>query len=350
MASKMSSFLLLLGSVGAEMLLKDMFATFKGKYGRKYGGEEEQTRWSIFQENVATAMQLNRDHGYNCSDMFGGGCFGVTKFSDMSKEEFRSKMLGYKPGNRTRPLNALPPSDYADGLDVAKKDWRSEGKVSAIKDQNPCGVCWAFSAAGTVESAYAIATGGSPPLLSPQEIIECDGTHSCSGSTAGGNYEQAWQYLEQHGGLATRSAYPTTCCDETSDPVIGQCKSVTPDVKVTGIFDGSTSSESTLAAQVASNGPFSIAVAADTWQHWQSGAYVMTGGCTGDVDHAVSIVGFDTTATDSSGNPLPYWIVRNQWGTDWGYNGYILLKMDLNLCQLLTEPAIARVSSSDLVV
>lgn len=353
-AKTFSSFLVVsLGTVSAQDVpLKDMFAKFKSQHNRVYESEEdEQYRLSIFKENVATAVQLNKEHGYDCTDMFGSCGFGVTKFSDMSKEEFKSKMLGYKQGNRTRPMNPLPPSAYAKGFGVSKKDWRQEGKTTPIKDQNPCGVCWAFSAASTVESAYAIATGGSPPLLSPQEIVECDGHHSCDGSDSGGNYEQAWQYLESHGGLASRSAYPTTCCDETSHPVIGQCKSVDADVKVTGIYDG-PHDEQALAAAVASRGPFSIAVAADSWQHWQPGALVMTGGCAGNVDHAVSIVGFDTTARDRSGNPLPYWIVRNQWGTDWGYNGYILIKMGLDLCKITTEPAIAEVATSqkDIVV
>ena len=94
-------------------------------------------------------------------------------------------------------------------------------------------------------------------------------------------------------------------------------------------------------------GRFSIAVVADSWQHWQSGPYVLTGGCGGDLDHAVAIVGFDTTATDTEGNPLPYWIVRNQWGVDWGYDGCILIKMGLNLCQLTTEPATAKVAAPE---
>lgn len=40
------------------------------------------------------------------------------------------------------------------------------------------------------------------------------------------------------------------------------------------------------------------------------------------IDHAVVIVGYDTTA-----NP-PYWKLRNSWGPEWGEEGYFRIAMD----------------------
>lgn len=66
--------------------------------------------------------------------------------------------------------------------------------------------------------------------------------------------------------------------------------------------------------------------------------------CDGDIDHAVSVVGFDKSATP------PYWIVRNQWGADWGDNGYIKLQFGQNTCQMTVRPAIVQVEDASKTV
>ena len=43
------------------------------------------------------------------------------------------------------------------------------------------------------------------------------------------------------------------------------------------------------------------------------------------VDHAVVAVGWGTSK-DAMGNDLPYWILRNSWGTMWGEAGYFKVR------------------------
>jgi C1A family cysteine protease len=328
--------------IPSEEDLWKMFTRFQQKHKKGYQAEHVSGRFAAFKENIAKAITLNEKHGSTCTDLFDDCLYGVTPFSDMTKDEFKRKMTGLTLDKSATELSAMGPSRYAHGLAVQSKDWRTEGKVSPIKDQNPCGVCWAFSAAATIESAYAIKYDTSPPILSPEMIIDCDGTHDCDGKTSGGIYTQAWDWLKSEGGISSLSAYPITCCDETEDPKIGTCPATREhEVKVTGYSKG-PQNEDDLAAAIATQGPFSIAVAADAWQTWKGGSdgkAVMTD-CPGDVDHAVSIIGFDKTAD------TPYWMVRNQWGTSWGDEGYIYLAYGNNTCQLTTLPAIAEVSKA----
>jgi len=52
------------------------------------------------------------------------------------------------------------------------------------------------------------------------------------------------------------------------------------------------------------------------------------------LDHAVLLVGY---GADSTGKP--YWIVKNQWGTNWGMNGYFYLARGTNACGVATNTA-----------
>ena len=43
------------------------------------------------------------------------------------------------------------------------------------------------------------------------------------------------------------------------------------------------------------------------------------------------IVGYGTL------NNVPYWIVRNTWGTSWGQSGYVFIKRGTNECGIAVE-------------
>lgn len=44
-------------------------------------------------------------------------------------------------------------------------DWRTQGAVNPVKNQNTCGASWAYSATSMVESAHFIASGEAKELL-----------------------------------------------------------------------------------------------------------------------------------------------------------------------------------------
>ncbi len=84
-------------------------------------------------------------------------------------------------------------------------DWRTLGKVNAIKDQGQCGSCSAFSAAASLESAYAI-TNGVLPNLSEQNLVDC--TYSYDMCQSGGWYYDEWNYIKMNKGIDTQTNYP----------------------------------------------------------------------------------------------------------------------------------------------
>merc|ERR1712224_684384 len=90
-------------------------------------------------------------------------------------------------------------------------DWSTDKSVvNPVKDQGQCGSCWAFSAVGTVESAYAVAAGklGS---YAEQQLVDCDTTGGSQGCNGGFN-QYGISYIGQTG-IAAESSYPYTARD-----------------------------------------------------------------------------------------------------------------------------------------
>ena len=75
-----------------------------------------------------------------------------------------------------------------------------------------------------------------------------------------------------------------------------------------------------------SKGPLAIAVDASglAFQFYESGVYYNPKCNDNDLDHAMTAVGY---GVDSSSGEK-YWIVKNQWGTGWGEDGYIRMIRD----------------------
>ncbi|XP_060707553.1 cathepsin O isoform X2 [Hemiscyllium ocellatum] len=81
-------------------------------------------------------------------------------------------------------------------------------------------------------------------------------------------------------------------------------------------------------------GPLVVVVDAVSWQDYLGG--IIQHHCSqGKSNHAVVITGYDTTGD------IPYWIVRNSWGTNWGIDGYVYIKMGRNICGIADSVAVA---------
>jgi len=250
-------------------------------------------------------------------------------FSDMSAEEFQSKVL-MSPQDCSATLGRLS-ADFSDPLPPSF-DWRDRGVVSEVKSQGHCGSCWTFSTTGALEAHTAIHRGiWRSPRLSEQQLISCAGNfdnHGCSG----GLPSHAFEYIKDAGGLAREFAYPYEGKEEV-------CKySAASNTSVVGAtvlrsFNITEGDEKSLMRYLVNNGPVSVAFqVVPDFRLYKSGVYTSKDCKNGpkDVNHAVLVVGYGEEAG------LPYWLIKNSWGTAWGEEGYFKMERNKNMCGIAT--------------
>jgi len=202
-------------------------------------------------------------------------------------------------------------------------NWVTKGATTGVYNQEQCGSCWAFSTCENIESMWALA-GHALVSLSMQQLVDCSDAYGNEGC-GGGNTVWTYPYVIAAGGIDSYNSYPYTAEN-------GNCafnpNSIAASISSWGYvvthFD-----EPTMRAWTYQNGPPSICVDAQTWQFYNGG--IIGPGCGQEIDHCVQLVGWETI------NGTPVWIVRNSWGTDWGYSGFLYVSRAANYCAIGDE-------------
>jgi len=141
----------------------------------------------------------------------------VNKFTDMTAAEFK-KRLGYK----AKSANEITQYTILDATTApAAVDWRTEKAVTPVKDQGQCGSCWAFSATGSIEGAYAI-KNKSLVSFSEQQLVDCSSAQGNEGCN-GGLMDAAFEYASKTS-LETEADYPYTASDDNCVASAGKGK------------------------------------------------------------------------------------------------------------------------------
>nr|DBA29038.1 TPA: hypothetical protein GDO54_009308 [Pyxicephalus adspersus] len=295
----------------------DTFLGFLEIFGRKYPapGRDVEDRYRVFLENLERHKYLN---GFvrGAGDAF----YGINQFSDLSAEEFSHIYLKSYPAMKE---NYIVPNEtflQEDALPL-RFDWRDKNFVTTVKNQMDCGACWAFSIVDTVESAYAI-KGHPLTELSVQQVIDC--SYMDNGCNGGSTASALRWLLQSQTKLVRSSVYPykshTGSCHYFPSTEFGVS------IKGYKAYDLS-GSEAVMMKLLIHYGPLAVIVDALSWQYYLGG--IIQHHCSsGHSNHAVLVVGYD-----KSGD-IPYWIVKNSWGTTWGIDGYVHIKMGDNLCAL----------------
>jgi len=279
----------------------DLYTYWKLQYNKLYSSEaEDQARFQTFQNNYLFILNFNADPTQTST-------VGLNEYADLTSAEFSAakSCLGVT-SKKIGQVVQLPTEDIP-----ASVDWRQQGAVTPIKNQQQCGSCWAFSTTGSLEGLNVAIAGNPLASFSEQQLVDCSGSYGNQGCN-GGLMDYAFEYVEANG-ITTEDAYPYVAEDQT-------CQAFTSVFKNTGYSDVPPNSGSSLQAAIAQQ-PTSVAIEADTstFQFYTGG--VITGSACGtNLDHGVLAVGYDTDPTAGS-----YFIVKNSWGTSWGLNGYVYI-------------------------
>ncbi|KAI3968388.1 hypothetical protein MKW92_029304 [Papaver armeniacum] len=283
-------------------------------------------KFSNFVENVELIKSTNsRKLTYTLA---------VNEFADLSWEELKTKRMRGSPRIFNTESSTQSFNVQARASLPMKKDWRDDGIVTPVKEQGDCSSCWAFSATGALEAAYAKAFR-KQISLSEQQLVDCSAAYGNDGCE-GGLPSQAFEYVRLNGGLESRKTYPYT-------EKQGACRNSSAEAKVKVMGVNITQGEESLKHAVGHVGPVSVLIdAIDSFTFYEKGIFAsdQCGNTFVDMNHAVLAVGYGIE------NGTKYWIIKNSWGTDWGERGYGRVEMGTNMCGIATFGSYPIIDSS----
>jgi cathepsin X len=207
-------------------------------------------------------------------------------------------------------------------------DWRN---VSGVNYCSPnrnqhipvyCGSCWVFGSLGALNDRFNIARKNRWPMtmISPQEIIDCNGKGTCQG----GAVSDVYGYAKTHG-LVEEGCNNYRAVNGKCDP-FHRCGSCWPDncfaiENYTRYYIndfGKLSGRENMMAEIHNRGPLACAIGATQpfELNYTSGVYQEYSDIPSN--HIVSVSGWGVDRETNT----EYWIVRNSWGEAWGEKGW----------------------------
>jgi hypothetical protein len=242
----------------------------------------------------------------------------VTTFADRTDAELSRPKLPKIDLSKAQN-NSLPKIGDSSKPFPATFNWRDQGKISSVKDQDKCGACWVFVATAAASSYLAIQTG-SIYELSEQYVLECTMFGGCNG----GYTELAFNLMISKK-TPLLSTFPYTAGLRGSfQPTQGICSTgqgiqFPPNTIVNTYYN--VSSEKL--KELIMNGPVAAMYYGTerAFSSYSTGIYSCGMPTVGTelLDHALEVIGWDSASN---------FIVKNSWGTTWGAGGFGVISKD----------------------
>lgn len=269
------------------------------------------------------------------------------KYRDEPAKAANARGASARPGGYAPSpvdLSHLRNADYSEyfkgrgarGAFPSRYDLREEYAVTPVKNQEPYNNCWAFSAIGSLESAYLKKEGIS------LDLSEMYLSYYAFMDTVGFTYETA-DVLQQGGfdnmsvAMMARRAGPVL---ESDAPYgrrpAGAASSYPNRLHLQHayhlnlqIYDNQEQPGADIRKELLMNhGAVSVGMYASNYAAYNPSAAAWCNLTKERPDHAVLIVGWDDDYRRDNFNPdyrpagNGAWLVKNSWGADWGREGY----------------------------
>ena len=285
----------------------------------KYSYKEYQKKWNKdstdintdylwYQENV---NYINQHNAKNDSSYV----LTINDFTDKSRQSLKTTYFNQEFPSTKKMNIGLEQASFSQfsGNLPTRLDWREKNIITPVKNQGPCGSCWAFSAVGAIESKVALKSGKLENLSEQMEVDCSISNYGCRG----GFMHTAFEDIMAMDGICLEKDY-------TYFARKGACSLDKPRVPGTALFGHNFILSHSIDAlkKGVNKRPISIALNGDSRDFlFYGGGIIDNPLLSTRINHAVLLVGY------SEEDKIPYWIIKNSWGKTWGEDGYVRIKM-----------------------
>ena len=334
--------------------IKDIFKAFHylHKKSNQYqlNSMEGLKRYKIFKANLKWTKEQNQKLGKQI--------YGITKFADLTKEEFKEKYL-LKPENFKASKNPIKKSteifsvtslflqdefeddddlkimNYKNSLrllkqkDVKRDTETFQHKMPEIKDQQENHSSWAFAAISTIESRYYNNSNAKKFLnFSEQHLIDCVNSNNNKEEI----FTNTFNWIIDNGVIESKNFNKENkkeICAKNNSHNKFEYKIVDK----FSTFNNENGDQNNVDwYKLLKDGPIVAAIDAqfDGFMLYRPDKFdaIFPDKC-GDVNHAVVVIG------KTIENKKEYLIVRNSFGKDWGFEGNFKIPSEM-ACGILT--------------